>query len=209
MARLALNKATLSRQSQQLKIFERFLPSLDMKRKQLLAERVKAAVALKRTEAELEPIDRLIKQQFPMASRDDVDLTGLVRVTNVKLGQENVVGAKIPVLESLEVDEREYGLLGRPHWVDGLAQLLRKVVELEVRVQVERKRLELLEVGVRKITQRVNLFEKVLIPRTREHIRTIRIYLSDSERAGVVQAKISKKKRVAACTACSSRRTMS
>jgi V/A-type H+-transporting ATPase subunit D len=197
MARLALNKATLSRQSQQLKIFERFLPSLDMKRKQLLAERVKAAVALKRTEAELEPIDRLIKQQFPMASRDDVDLTGLVRVTNVKLGQENVVGAKIPVLESLEVDEREYGLLGRPHWVDGLAQLLRKVVELEVRVQVERKRLELLEVGVRKITQRVNLFEKVLIPRTREHIRTIRIYLSDSERAGVVQAKISKKKRVA------------
>ena len=195
MARLALNKATLSRQVQQLKIFERFLPSLDLKRKQLLAERVKASVALRRTEQELAPIERLIAEQFPMASREDVDLTGLVNVNSAKLATENVVGVKLPVLESMDVEMREYGLLGRPHWVDRFAQLLRETIELQVRVQVERRRLQLLEVGVRKITQRVNLFDKVLIPRTREDIRRIRIYLSDTERAGVVQAKISKKKR--------------
>ena len=92
MARLALNKATLSKQVQQLKIFERFLPSLDLKRKQLLAERVKAAAALKATEQELAPIESLIAEQFPMASREDVDLAGLVHVKAVVLGQENVVG---------------------------------------------------------------------------------------------------------------------
>jgi len=197
MARLALNKATLSRQTQQLKIFERFLPSLDLKRKQLLAERVKADTALRRTEQELAPIENLITEQFPMASREDVDLAGLVRVSSVTLSQENVVGVKLPVLASLDIDTLEYGLLGRPHWVDRLARLLRETIELKIRVQVERRRLELLETGVRKITQRVNLFEKVLIPRTRESIRRIRIYLSDTERAGVVQAKISKKKRAA------------
>ena len=196
MARLALNKATLSKQVQQLKIFERFLPSLDLKRKQLLAERVKAAAALKITEQALAPIDNLIAEQFPMASREDVDLTGLVHVKHMALGQGNVVGVKLPVLESTEIEMREYGLLGRPHWVDRLAQLLRETMELRIRVQVERRRLDLLEVGVRKITQRVNLFEKVLIPRTRKSIRRIRIYLSDTERAGVVQAKISKKKRI-------------
>ncbi|UCG85566.1 MAG: V-type ATP synthase subunit D [Gemmatimonadota bacterium] len=197
MARLALNKATLSRQVQQLKIFERFLPSLDLKRKQLLAERVKAAAALRQTEQDLAPIDSLIAEHFTMASREDVDLAGLVRVNGVTLRQENVVGVKLPVLESVDIEMLEYGLLGRPHWVDRLARLLRDTVELEIRVQVERRRLELLGVGVRKITQRVNLFEKVLIPRTRENIRRIRIYLSDTERAGVVQAKISKKKRAA------------
>ncbi len=195
MARLALNKTTLSRQSQQLKIFERFLPSLDLKRKQLLAERAKAAAALRRTESELQPIDRIVREQLPMASREDVDLAGLVRITGVRIGQENVVGVKIPVIESVDIEAREYGLLGRPHWVDRLARLLERTIELRIQVQVERERLQRLEVGVRKITQRVNLFEKVLIPRTREHIRRIRIYLSDSERAGVVQAKISKKKR--------------
>ncbi len=197
MARLARNKTTLSRLSQQLKIFERFLPSLDLKRKQLLAERAKAAAALSRTEAELEPIDSLVAERFPMASREDVDLTGLMSVKSVILAQENVVGVKIPVLQSLEIEAREFGFLGRPHWVDRFARLLRQTIELRIRVQVERRRLELLEAGVRKITQRVNLFEKVLIPRAREHIRRIRIYLSDNERAGVVQAKISKKKRVA------------
>ena len=196
MARLALNKATLSKQVQQLKIFERFLPSLDLKRKQLLTERVKAAAALKITEKKLAPIDNLIAERFPMASREDVDLAGLVHVKRLALGQENVVGVKLPVLESAEIEMREYGLLGRPHWVDRLAQLLRETIALKIRVQVERRRLDLLDVGVRKITQRVNLFEKVLIPRTRESIRRIRIYLSDTERAGVVQAKISKKKRV-------------
>ena len=200
MARLALNKATLSKQVQQLRIFERFLPSLDLKRKQLLTERVKAAAALKITEQKLAPIDNLTAEQFPMASREDVDLTGLVHVKHVAFGQENVVGVKLPVLQSAEIEMREYGLLGRPHWVDRLAQLLRETMELRIRVQVERRRLDLLEDGVRKITQRVNLFEKVLIPRTRENIRTIRIYLSDNERAGVVRAKISKKKRMVEAT---------
>ena len=63
--------------------------------------------------------------------------------------------------------------------------------------QVERRRLALLDEAVRKVTQRVNLFEKVLIPRTKEHIRKIRIYLSDAERAAVVRSKIAKRKHAA------------
>ena len=42
MARLALNKSSLSKLTRQLGTFERFLPSLDLKRKQLMAERAKA-----------------------------------------------------------------------------------------------------------------------------------------------------------------------
>jgi V/A-type H+-transporting ATPase subunit D len=194
MARLALNKASLSRLTQQLKTFERFLPSLDLKRRQLLLERAKASAALGRTLDALAPTDALVTERLPMVSNADVDLANLVRVRRVQLGEENVVGTRLPTLESVELEVREYGFLGRPHWVDRVARLLRDSLELQVRVQVERRRLELLEVSVRRITQRVNLFEKVLIPRTREHIRRIRIYLSDSERAAVVRAKIAKKK---------------
>jgi V/A-type H+-transporting ATPase subunit D len=49
--------------------------------------------------------------------------------------------------------------------------------------------------AVRKITQRVNLFEKVLIPTTEKNILRIRIYLGDAERAAVVRSKIVKTKR--------------
>jgi V/A-type H+-transporting ATPase subunit D len=65
-------------------------------------------------------------------------------------------------------------------------------------MQVELRRLALLDEAVRTITQRVNLFDKVLIPQTRDNIRRIQIYLADGERAAVVRAKIAKGKRAGA-----------
>ena len=51
-----------------------------------------------------------------------------------------------------------------------------------------------LEYALQKTTQRLNLFDKVLIPEAQENIRYIKIYLSDFERASVIQAKIAKGK---------------
>jgi V/A-type H+-transporting ATPase subunit D len=57
------------------------------------------------------------------------------------------------------------------------------------------QRVERFEHATRRITQRVNLFEKVLIPRAEENIRRIVIFLSDQERAAVVRSKIAKGKK--------------
>ena len=47
---------------------------------------------------------------------------------------------------------------------------------------------------LRTATQRVNLFEKVKIPETREIIKKISIYLGDQQTSEVVRGKIAKKK---------------
>lgn len=195
MARLALNKSSLSRQQSQLKTFERFLPSLDLKRRQLLAERNKAVLALRRTRAAIEQYTADVGERLPMLSNNEIDLRGLVRLTGASLAEENIVGTRLPVLRSITVDVREYPLMARPHWVDAVTQELKVVLELQVRAHVEERRVALLEAAVKTITQRVNLFEKVLIPRARRNIKRIRIYLSDAERAGVVNSKIAKRKR--------------
>ena len=114
--------------------------------------------------------------------------------TKLALTEENIVGTRLPLLASIEVEVRDYALMGSPSWVDAVVEQLRAVLELRVRLQVEERRLELLEAAVRIITQRVNLFDKVLIPRARKNIRRIRIYLSDTERAAVVNSKIAKRK---------------
>jgi V/A-type H+-transporting ATPase subunit D len=198
MATLALNKTSLHKENLKLKTFERFLPTLDLKRKQLLMERAKAAAELKSTQAELVDLEETVAAQLPMVSNELVDLTKLVQVTDVRLTEENVVGAYLPVLQSFKTETRPYGYLVRPHWVDSVALRLKEVLELKIRIQVARRRFELLEVAARKITQRVNLFEKVLIPQTRRNIKRIRLFLSDAERISVVQAKIAKGKQVAA-----------
>jgi V/A-type H+-transporting ATPase subunit D len=197
MATLALNKTSLHKENLKLKTFERFLPTLDLKRKQLLMERAKAAASLAQIRKELEELEELVAAQLPMVSNELVDLTDLVRVTDVKLSEENVVGAYVPVLESFKTETRPYGFLVRPHWVDAVALRLKEVLELKIRVQVAKRRYQILEIAARKITQRVNLFEKVLIPRTRQNIKRIRLFLSDAERISVVQAKIAKRKQSA------------
>ncbi len=198
MATLALNKTSLHKENERLKTFQRFLPTLDLKRKQLLMERAKAAAALARVEADLTAAEETVSADLPMVSNELVDLTKLVEVTNVELGEENVVGAYVPVLKSYKCETRPYGYLSRPHWVDAVAARLKEILGLRIEVQVARRRYELLEVAARKITQRVNLFEKVLIPRTQQNIKRIRLFLSDGERISVVQAKIAKKKQLAA-----------
>jgi V/A-type H+-transporting ATPase subunit D len=197
MARLALNKSSLSKLTRQLVTFERFLPSLDLKRKQLMAERARAQVALQRTGQEMAMLRESIAGRLPMLANREIELADLVQLKAARLGEENVVGTRLPVLQGVEVQLRDYGYLVKPHWVDRLSDELTTMIELHVRLTVERRRVALLEEAVRKVTQRVNLFEKVLIPRAKEHIRKIRIYLSDAERAAVVRSKIAKRKHAA------------
>jgi len=124
-----------------------------------------------------------------------MDLSSYVTVRNAEIGQENVIGARLPVLRKVEFALEEYSTLAKPFWVDTLVEYLQKISELRIREQVERERVRRLDEAVRKITQRVNLFEKVLIPTAQNNILRIRIYLGDAERAAVVRSKLVKAKR--------------
>ena len=201
MARLQLSKSALSREQNNLKTYQRFLPSLDLKRQQVMAERNKAAHQLARTRQEIDTLRQAAGETNPMLANRDVDLTGLARVSDVRIGVENVVGTRLPTLESVDLEVHDYPVMGKPFWVDSAAQMLCQMLELRVRAQVEERRLVLLEQAVKTITQRVNLFDKVLIPQARQNIKRRQIYLSDLETAAVVRSKISKRKRASGVSA--------
>lgn len=195
MARLSLSKSSLARQSRQLQTYERYLPSLDLKRKQLMADRARAREAQAATRAAIEALRAEVREGLPMLANEEIALDGLVRLGEVRLGEENRMGTRLPVLLGVELDIRDYGCLSHPHWVDHLVLRLGRMLELQAELALQARRTALLDEAVRKVTQRVNLFEKVLIPRARANIKTIRIALSDAERAAVVRSKIAKGKR--------------
>ncbi|MGD8909429.1 MAG: V-type ATP synthase subunit D [Chromatiales bacterium] len=197
MARLALSKSSLSVQNRRLKTFERYLPSLDLKRRQLIAERAKAARAIEATEAEIAELRRKVEEGLPMGSNEEVNIENLVQVVRVELGEVNVMGVRLPLIREVELKRADYALLAKPEWVDNFAWRMEEMLQLRLRIQVERRCLTLLDEAVRTITQRVNLFDKVLIPQARDNIRRIQIFLADGERAAVVRAKIAKGKRAA------------
>ncbi len=196
MARLSLSKSALARQSRDLRTYERFLPSLDLKRKQLMAERAKGLDALRDIEREMADLRRHIATNLPMLASEGFELQDLAVLKGVQLTQQNLLGTALPRLQRVQIETLDYGYLSKPHWVDALVVQLCRMLELHAALAVQHRRNALLDQAVRKVTQRVNLFDKVLIPRTREQIRQIRIHLADAERAAVVRSKIAKAKRV-------------
>ncbi|WP_299636711.1 V-type ATP synthase subunit D [uncultured Ruegeria sp.] len=194
MARLQLNKSSLAREQTQLKSFERFLPSLDLKRQQLMAERVRAREEVKRLEHEVQALAQQVGEKLPMLAQQGIDLEGLVELRDYKVKEVNVVGVKMPDLDRIEVVVRPYSVLAKPHWVDAAARLLHDMIEARLRVRIAEERVCIFDKAVATITQRVNLFEKVLIPGAKANIKKIRIYLSDEQMQAVVRSKISKRK---------------
>ncbi len=194
MARLSLSKTQLAKENTNLAMYRRYLPSLDLKRRQLTGERNKTQARIVEIEAQIERRVEKIGEEIPMLANQDIDLKGLTTLKAVKIGERNVVGLRLPSLVEIEVDVARYGYLLRPHWVDLVAERLKEVLRLRVEAQVTRRQVALLEAAVTKVTQRVNLFDKVLIPHARSNIRRIDIALGDRERSAVVNAKIAKHK---------------
>jgi len=194
MTRLALNKTELANKKRELATYRRFLPSLDLKRKQLLAERSKARADLAELERQRADLRDELGRNIPMLSNRRITVEGLVAVKDVRLGEANIVGVRVPVFEGVDFTVEPYGLLSKPHWVDAVVDMLQEAAELQLREQVARERVARLEEGLKKVTQRVNLFEKVLIPRAQSAIRSIQVGLADIERASVVRSKIAKRK---------------
>ncbi|TVS00449.1 MAG: V-type ATP synthase subunit D [Rhodospirillales bacterium] len=197
MARVQLSKSSLTREKENLGLYGRYLPALDLKRQQLMGERHRARADIARLEGDVVRAIEAAGAAIPMMADRGVPLEGLVRLGQVRLGSQNVAGVKLPTVEHVELIRTPYGRLVRPHWVDAVVDRLADAIRLSVEVEVAKKRLAGLERAVTRITQRVNLFDKVLIPQTRRNIRRINVYLGDAERAAVAGAKIAKRKREA------------
>jgi V/A-type H+/Na+-transporting ATPase subunit D len=195
MATIALSKSSLQQQRDRLRLFERFLPSLELKRQQLTAEYKKALQVLAEAEQGAEQASRSLPALLPVLGSVRMQLSGLVRIRRVDVSEEDVLGLRLPTLRAVEFDTADYSLLATPFWLDDLVTCLKDVATYRLRLQVYRQRVARMQGAVRRVTQRVNLFEKVLIPNAKENIARIQIFLSDVERAAVVTSKIAKGKR--------------
>ena len=194
MAKVRLSKNELAVQRSQLALYRKMLPSLNLKRRQLAVELKKAEQEHAETNAAVEALETRIGEALPMLAWQEVDVSGLVQIAKFGLGEQNVVGVRLPVLEHIGCEVAPYSKLGKPAWVDVLVARLRDAAEQRMRVQVSAERVRLLAQAVRRTTQRVNLFERMLIPSAEEGIKRIMIYLGDQERSAVANSKLTKAK---------------
>lgn len=187
-----LTKNELKKQKDSLKRFQRYLPTLQLKKQQL-------QMVIRQVEQEYDALRRQQDErrknllEWIGVFNDGIDLTPYAEVERVGTSVGNIAGIDIPVFEELTFVDRRWDIVMLPMWVDRGVETLRALLEVDARLRVLNEQLRLLADELRTTTQRVNLFEKVKIPETKENIRMIRIYLGDQQTAAVVRGKIAKR----------------
>jgi V/A-type H+-transporting ATPase subunit D len=195
VAKIKFTKNELKRQKDALKRFLRYLPTLMLKKQQLQME-------IRKIEAQAVKFQRNRELHFQEILRwiavfgEDVGFSGLLSVAAVDTEVGNIAGVDIPVFQDIHFEVASYDLFQLPLWVDRAIEKVKELAALDTRIAILTKQTDLLGEELRITSQRVNLFEKVKIPETRENIRMIQIYLGDEQTAAVVRGKIAKKKLV-------------
>lgn len=196
-----LTKNELKKQKDSLKQFERYLPTLLLKKRQLqlVIRRIEAEAQKVRSEkaaleARLGEWVAVFNENrfFPAKGR----LEDLVQVKSVRRTPGNIAGVAIPVFEGLEFKPVEYSFRDYPLWVDKAVDAVKELAVLDAREATLSRQILLLGRELATTSQRVNLFEKVKIPEAKENIRLIGIYLGDQQTSAVVRGKIAKGKLV-------------
>jgi V/A-type H+/Na+-transporting ATPase subunit D len=198
VAKIKLTKNELKRQRDALKMYKRYLPTLQLKKQQLQME----IRGIEARRAELEAGKVALDREFHAwigvfgESRAAYGADGrpLMSVERVRTGTGNIAGVEIPTFEGADFAFGEYDLYATPLWVDAALERLKRALLLDLESDVLAVQVERLGTELRVTSQRVNLFEKVKIPEAEEGIRRIRIYLGDEQTAQVVRGKIAKRK---------------
>lgn len=200
---IKLTKNEQKVQKDLLKQYQRYLPTLQLKKQQLQQVIMTTRAELAQKEAErVQMIGNLDDWVAVFAENaifdEDKSIDTLVQPETVICRDENIAGVTVPKFEELKFKDVDYDVDDYPLWVDTALVKLREIARLDALVSTLRKQEALLEKELRSTSQRVNLFEKVKIPEAKENIRVIGVYLGDQQTAAVVRGKISKKKLVEA-----------
>lgn len=193
MPKIKHTKSELKNQRDDLYRYERFLPTLELKKQQLQIEvrKVNAALEASRAEeaglrAELDGWVRLFAEPF--------ELGAMLQLKEVRRLSGNIAGVTIPILQEVVFERVPLDLFQTPPWLDDGLAVLERLGSLKVAQAIMGTQERLLGEELRTTTQRVNLFEKVKIPECTDNIRVIRIFLGDEQTAAVARAKLAKGK---------------
>jgi V/A-type H+/Na+-transporting ATPase subunit D len=194
MAKIKLTKGELKKQRDSLRQFQRYLPTLQLKKQQLQIEILRWNFVLAE-KVLLANTKKLAAQAWAgLLTEAGLTVKNCIVPSKIVLGAKNIAGVDLPVFEQVQFLAPEYDLFAIPAWVDSAVDFLKELVSLAEEIKVIESAVQSLKRELRITSQRVNLFEKVKIPEALEAIRRIKIYIGDQMANAVGRCKIAKRK---------------
>lgn len=195
MAEVKFTKNALRAEQTLLRQLQKYLPTLQLKKAllQLVVNEARQEIVelekkFAKSKAEADVYSSLLLEKTV------IDPKKIAQVVELKRHRENVAGVDVPYFDSITFADPDYSLIDTPPWIDSVIIGLRELAESFARIQIAREKKAALEYELRQVSIRVNLFEKVLIPRAESNIKKIKVFLGDQLLASIGQIKVAKTK---------------
>ena len=193
--KIKFTRTELKQQRDALARFNRYLPTLKLKQQQVQSSIVQTRQVFREKEGEVEATEKTISAYDGLFNDvAGVNFTSLATPDSVKTSTHSIAGVYVPRFETIAFPKADFSLFATAPWVDRALADMKQLNQQKEELRILQECLDLLQAELKKVMQRVNLFEKVMIPNTQENIRRIRIALGDQMTAGVARAKIAKAK---------------
>jgi V/A-type H+-transporting ATPase subunit D len=191
-----LNKSELTRLARQQKLYEHYLPVLKQKQEQLELEHYRISKTCHEATAKREnDLHSLSPYIALFADEYEVSLIEIVRV-KIESASKIFAGIKIDVLRKVSFTDPDLPYFQTAPWLIHSLPLIRAYLASEIKLRFLREEDRLIKRELRRATQKVNLFDKVLLPKTKAAMKRIKIALGDEEVAMVTRGKIAKAKQL-------------
>lgn len=195
MAEIKLTKTELRDQQNLLGQLEKYLPTLQLKKAMLQAQVAEVRLEIVRlTEIYDTQRGHIDAYSALLSEKMGIHPSDIAKVKKVHKRYENIAGIEVPFCDKIDFEEISYSLFDTPSWVDAAIHDIRELVAAGIQIKVAEEKKQAIEKELREVSIRVNLFEKILIPRAIGNIKKIKVFLGDQQLAAVSQAKAAKGK---------------
>jgi V/A-type H+-transporting ATPase subunit D len=191
--KIKFSQGELKKQRDALRQYERYLPTLQLKKQQLQLEILHQQGALKERKNSLSEKKKSAENWLGLLV-EAPEIKQWLIPEKIITSKKNIAGVDVPVFERVDFETAEYDLFLTPLWMDTGLETIRDMVSLLEEITVIEKGISILKHELHITGQRVNLFEKIKIPEAKEAIRLIKIYIGDQMTNAVGRSKIVKNK---------------
>ena len=154
MAKLKLTKTELKAQMDDLKRFNRFLPTLQLKKQQLQLEIRKSQSLFEENERKFKELRaRLSRWTALLGDENIVELiTGTVKIKCIVAGENNIAGVNVPIFERVEFSVKEVDLFTTEFYVSAAIDAVQQLISILEAGKILRRQYELLQNELRTTT---------------------------------------------------------
>ncbi len=185
------NKTALQQLKKDLKVRENALPTLQAKESALRLEVKNAKKEVKLAQEAFDQKNRVLATIVRLWSEFPENL---LAVKEVNLDFKKIAGVKTPIFNNVSFSVNTFSLLSTPAWIPEGISLLKDAAILQIKIDVAKKKVAILEYARKKTTQKVNLYEKVQIPAYQDAILKIKRFMEDEENLAKSSQKILKER---------------